>query len=90
MGTIEFHHIGLLTEEPHAGEIAYPSMKLGATSPDADPNRAECRGVCDEQKNPLRDDHDLVVIGPVGGGEMKVVALIDPPQVAGMTHIVIM
>ena len=33
MGAIEFHHIGLLTEEPHKGEIAYPSMKLWATSP---------------------------------------------------------
>ena len=41
MGAIEFHHIGLLTEEPHEGEIAYPSMKLWATSPDASPNRAE-------------------------------------------------
>ena len=41
MGAIEFHHIGLLTEEPHEGEIAYPSMKLWATSPDASPNRTE-------------------------------------------------
>ena len=41
MGTIAFHHIGLLTEEPHEGEIAYPSMKLWATNPDTSPNRAE-------------------------------------------------
>mgnify|MGYP000178649849 CR=1 FL=1 len=41
MSAIKFHHIGLLTEEPHEGEIAYPSMKLWATSPDANPNRAE-------------------------------------------------
>lgn len=41
MSGIQFHHIGLLTEEPHPGEIAYPSMKLWATSPDANPNRAE-------------------------------------------------
>ncbi len=28
MSTIEFHQIGLLTEEPHDGEFAYPSIKL--------------------------------------------------------------
>ncbi len=38
MGAIKFHHIGLLTEEPHEDEIAYPSMKLWATSPDANCN----------------------------------------------------
>lgn len=41
MDVIQFHHIGLPTEQSHPGEIAYPSMKLWATSPDANPNRAE-------------------------------------------------
>ena len=41
MDAIQFHRIGLLTEQPHPGERHYPSMKLWATSPDANSNRAE-------------------------------------------------
>ena len=40
-GQRRFHHIALVTDKPHPGEIAYPSLKLWATSPDANRNRTE-------------------------------------------------
>ncbi len=40
-GERRFHHIALVTDEPHPGEIHYVSLKLWATSPDANRNRTE-------------------------------------------------
>jgi hypothetical protein len=36
-----FHHIGLVTEEPVPGEMYFESLKVWGTSPDNDRNRVE-------------------------------------------------
>lgn len=37
----QFHHIGLVTDQPVPGEMWFDSLKVWGTSPDADRNRVE-------------------------------------------------
>lgn len=37
----QFHHIGLVTNEPKPGEMYFESLKVWGTDPSADPNKVE-------------------------------------------------
>jgi hypothetical protein len=37
----EFHHIGLITQEPKPGEMYFESLKVWGTDPADDPNKIE-------------------------------------------------